>query len=191
MSLKRKKGMPMKAELGQRQLGLMRWSFYETCPRAVSITRPSPSVLPLDHGRPLFKRNEMKCRCFRPLFCTMKAELGRVQLGLMRWNFYKTCPRAVSNLRPYTLSPARYRQTTVAPQAELRVERSILIWDKFYLISPSCPKANSALMVKKKWPKTPALRISIVNHYGFTAMKYCTVPSVTFFHMYILSLIMG
>ena len=57
----------------------------------------------------------MKCRCFRPLFCTMKAELGRGQPGLMRWNFYETCPRAVSNPRPSTLSPARYRSTTAAP----------------------------------------------------------------------------
>ena len=30
------------------------------------------------------ERDEMKCLCFRPLFCTMKAELGRGQLGLMR-----------------------------------------------------------------------------------------------------------
>ena len=29
------------------------------------------------------------CRCFRSLFCTMKAELGRGQLGLMRWIFMK------------------------------------------------------------------------------------------------------
>ena len=28
--------------------------------------------------------NEMKCRCFKPLFCTMKAELGWGQPGLMR-----------------------------------------------------------------------------------------------------------
>ena len=34
--------------------------------------------------RGILSINEMKCRCFRPLFCTMKAELGRGQLGLMR-----------------------------------------------------------------------------------------------------------
>ena len=31
------------------------------------------------------QKNEMKCRCFRPLFfCTVKAEWGRGQLALMR-----------------------------------------------------------------------------------------------------------
>ena len=35
--------------------GLMRWNIYETCPRAVSISRPSTesSALPLCHGDPL------------------------------------------------------------------------------------------------------------------------------------------
>ena len=41
-----------------------------------------------------WKWNEMKYWCFRPLFCTIKAELGRGQLGLMRWNFYETYPRS-------------------------------------------------------------------------------------------------
>ena len=44
--------------------------------------------------------------CFRLLFYTMKAELGRGQLGLMRWIFYETCPRAVSNLQPSIESSA-------------------------------------------------------------------------------------
>ena len=39
------------------------------------------------HAMPGREWDEMKCRCFRPLFCTMKVELGRGQLGLMRWNW--------------------------------------------------------------------------------------------------------
>ena len=37
-------------------LGLMRWNFYETCPGAESISRPSieSSPLPLDHADPLY-----------------------------------------------------------------------------------------------------------------------------------------
>ena len=36
-------------------------------------------------------------------FCSMKAELGWGQLGLMRRIFYETCPRAVSNQRTSVL----------------------------------------------------------------------------------------
>ena len=38
------------------------------------------------------RRNEMPC--FRPLFCTVKAELGRGHLGLMRWNFLWNLPQS-------------------------------------------------------------------------------------------------
>ena len=68
----------------------------------------------LDHSGSTFHisaAKEIKCRCLRPSFCTMKAELGRGELGLMRCNFYEVAPRAVSNTRP----SARYHETTTAP----------------------------------------------------------------------------
>ena len=47
------------------------------------------------------KGNESKCRCFRPLFCIMKDDLGRGQPVLMRWNFYGIYSRTVSIPRPW------------------------------------------------------------------------------------------
>ena len=44
-------------------------------------------------------------RCFRPLLCTVKAELGLGQPELMRRNWMKHCPTAVSIARPSTLQP--------------------------------------------------------------------------------------
>ena len=44
-------------------------------------------------------------RCFRPLLCTVKAELGRGQPGLRDEFGMKHCPRAVSISRPSTLQP--------------------------------------------------------------------------------------
>ena len=45
----------------------------------------------------------MKCRCFKPPLCTMKAKLGKGQPGLMRWTFYETCHRIVLISRTSTL----------------------------------------------------------------------------------------
>ena len=63
-------------------------SIYHLFRPLTAVVEISLPVLQLDHGYPCFcmglGQNEMKCRCFRPLFCTMKAELGRGQLGLMR-----------------------------------------------------------------------------------------------------------
>ena len=54
-------------------------------------------------------------------FCTMKVESGRVQPGLMRWNFYETCPRAVSI--PSTLDWVQ--RTTVKPRRPPKVTKNI------------------------------------------------------------------
>ena len=43
--------------------------------------------------------------CFRPLFCTIKAELGRGQPGLMRWSWDETLPQCSIDARPSTLQP--------------------------------------------------------------------------------------
>ena len=43
---------------------------------------------------------EMKCRCCKPLFYNIKADLGQGQLGLMRWNILETYHRAASIARP-------------------------------------------------------------------------------------------
>ena len=39
-------------------------------------------------------REWMDERCFRPLLCTVKAELGRGQPGLMRWIWDETLPQS-------------------------------------------------------------------------------------------------
>ena len=49
------------------------------------------------------KWNEMPVFYATFLFCTVKAELGRGQPGLMRWNFLWNLPREVSIPRPLTL----------------------------------------------------------------------------------------
>ena len=55
-------------------------------------------------------------RCFRPPFCTIKAELGRGQPGLMRWSWDETLPQCSINRS--TLHTAAHRATSelaVAP----------------------------------------------------------------------------
>ena len=48
-------------------------------------------------------------RCFRPLLCTVKAELGRGQPGLMRWIWDETLPQ--SSIDRSTLHSAAHRAT--------------------------------------------------------------------------------
>ena len=61
----------------------------------------------IDRLKPFIETNRMGERCFRPLLCTVKAELGRGQPGLMRWIWDETLPRAVSTARPSTLQLTR------------------------------------------------------------------------------------
>ena len=67
-------------------------------------------------GEAALKKNEVQYRCFRPIcFCTMKAQLGRGQLRLIKFFFFnETCTRAVSIPLPSTLGPAYYHWTTAA-----------------------------------------------------------------------------
>ena len=51
----------------------------------------------------------MNERCFQPLFCTIKAELGRGQPGLMRWSWDETLPQ--SSIDRSTLHTAAHRAT--------------------------------------------------------------------------------
>ena len=48
-------------------------------------------------------------RCFRPLLCTVKAELGRGQPGLMRWIWDETLPQ--SSINRSTFYSAAHRAT--------------------------------------------------------------------------------
>ena len=48
-------------------------------------------------------------RCFRPLLCTVKAELGRGQPGLMRWIWDETLPQ--SSIDRATFYSAAHRAT--------------------------------------------------------------------------------
>ena len=52
----------------------------------------------------------MNERCFRPLFCTVKAELGRGQSGLMRWSWDETLPQC--SIDHSTLHTAAHRATS-------------------------------------------------------------------------------
>ena len=49
-------------------------------------------------------------RCLRPLFCTIKAELGRGQPGLMRWSWDETLPQC--SIDRSTLQTAAHRATS-------------------------------------------------------------------------------
>ena len=51
-------------------------------------------------------------RCFRPLLCTVKAELGQGQPGLMRWIWDETLPQ--SSIDRSTFYSAAHRATNWA-----------------------------------------------------------------------------
>ena len=60
-------------------------------------------------------------RCFRPLLCTVKAELGQGQPGLMRWIWDETLPRAVSIARPSTLQHTALPSELAPPPPPFRM----------------------------------------------------------------------
>ena len=64
-------------------------------------------------------------RCFRPLLCTVKAELGRGQPGLMRWIWDETLPQ--SSIDRSTFYSAAHRATKWASGHHCIV----LIWSVF------------------------------------------------------------
>ena len=69
-------------------------------------------------------RRWMDERCFRPLLCTVKAELGRGQPGLMRWIWDETLPQ--SSIDRSTLHSAAHRATKWAsgrPRTRIDVRR--------------------------------------------------------------------
>ena len=55
---------------------------------------------------------------FRPLFCTIKAELGRGQPGLMRWSWDEALPQ--SSIDRSTLDSAAHRATSELAAAPLK-----------------------------------------------------------------------
>ena len=72
-----------------------------------------PSLKPLtsstDHYPGIITEGWMDERCFRPLLCTVKAELGRGQPGLMRWIWDETLPQ--SSIDRSTFYSAAHRAT--------------------------------------------------------------------------------
>ena len=59
----------------------------------------------VEEGTPLHAKSCIKltnARILGHFVCTMKAELGQGQPGLMRWNFCETCPRTVLIPGPLT-----------------------------------------------------------------------------------------
>ena len=71
-------------------------------------------------------------RCLRPLFCTIKAELGRGQPGLMRWSWDETLPQC--SIDRSTLHTAAHRATSELAAAPLAwwntITISNLCWDQ-------------------------------------------------------------
>ena len=54
--------------------------------------------------------------CFRPLFCTIKAELGRGQPGLMRWSWDETLPQcSIDRSTFYTAAHRATSELAAAP----------------------------------------------------------------------------
>ena len=64
-------------------------------------------------------------RCFRPLLCTVKAELGREQPGLMRWIWDETLPQ--SSIDRSTFYSAAHRATKWASGRPLTITGNVLL----------------------------------------------------------------
>ena len=72
----------------------------------------SPSLVMMKWGGSfnfLCLKGWMDERCFRPLLCTVKSELGRGQPGLMRWIWDETLPQ--SSIDRSTFYSAAHRAT--------------------------------------------------------------------------------
>ena len=54
-------------------------------------------------------------RCFRPLFCTIKAEMGRGQPGLMRWSWDETLPQCSIDRSTFYTTAQRDTSELAAP----------------------------------------------------------------------------
>ncbi len=91
----------------------------------------------------------MNERCFTPLFCTVKAELGRGQPGLMRWIWDETCPRAISIARPSTLQPSALPLSYGRPPSSDRNARTprTLLWAVILPFAFSNLKINSRVII--------------------------------------------
>ena len=83
-------------------------------------------------------------RCFRPLLCTVKAELGRGQPGLMRWIWDETLPQ--SSIDRSIFYSAAHRATKWAsgrPRDAIRTHTFPLTWDGACVKSPKSVHAFS------------------------------------------------
>ena len=69
-------------------------------------------------------------RCFRPLLCTVKAELGRGQHGLMRWIWDETLPQ--SSINHLTIYSTAHRATKWASGHPQKAKRAYLVTVSVY-----------------------------------------------------------
>ena len=74
----------------------------------------------------LIKDGWMDERCFRPLLCTVKAELGRGQPGLMRWIWDETLPQSSIDRSTSTL------QLTALPSELAAAPSLIKAWEDMH-----------------------------------------------------------
>ena len=72
-------------------------------------------------------------RCFRPLFCTVKAELGRGQPGLMRWIWDETLPQ--SSIDRSTFYSAAHCATKWASGCPSTWNKSIILLELLHFFS--------------------------------------------------------
>ena len=78
--------------------------YYFNCTNLFTFRDQSKRVT-WGNKKKLFKyRARLDERCFRPLLCTVKAELGRGQPGLMRWIWDETLPQSRLDVRKYSFT---------------------------------------------------------------------------------------
>ena len=79
-----------------------------------------------------FSDGWMDERCFRPLFCTIKTELGRGQPGLMRWSWDETLPQcSIDRSTFYTAAHSATSGLAAAPAAFLNWAQWHQFWFQF------------------------------------------------------------
>ena len=108
-------------------------------------------------------------RCFRPLLCTVKAELGRGQPGLMRWIWDETLPQ--SSIDRSTFYSAAHRATKWArgrpPKEKERNQTNTMHAEMCTLLIP--------LHNKHQWPyKCHILHLYVTMPILFQKGKHTT-----------------
>ena len=108
-------------------------------------------------------------RCFRPLLCTVKAELGRGQPGLMRWIWDETLPQGSIDRSTYSAAHRATKWASGCPQQTFR--KMFLVLD-FHIRPPflaqSYHERNIAVLDDVVWGTVAEIvgsTSSLLTHY--------------------------